>query len=548
MKKKPTSSIDGFIPRRQASTLGDQHIDTTPKQAADTGRRTMHTGDNQHAAELGVARSAKALGRSDIDESLSSIDDEEPIHEPSRRQRRRDAKRAKKAGKKPQGKVKKTAKIAGIVLLIIVLAVAAFVLYKVVVTGGKVFKGNIFDIVQAQALKEDANGRSNFVIFGTAEDDEGGEHGGANLTDSIMLLSVNQKTKDAYMVSLPRDLWVTYDETCTVGNQGKMNAVYFCASDDGAKEEQGAAALQSKVKDVLGVDVQYYIHLNFTAVVEAVDAVGGVDVTIETNDPRGILDRNFDWKCGYKCYYVKYEKGQVAHLDGEHALALSRARNASGGYGLDGGNFDREQNQQRVIKALQQKAVSVGTLTNLGKVTGLMDAMGNNLRTNIETKELRTLMGLGTDIKPDAIVSLSLVDEEKPLVTTGSYGGQSIVRPIAGLLDYSQIKSFIAKHFSNDPVQKEAAQVVVLNGTDKSGVAQTEATKLESKGFTITTVANAPDGTYGKAEVYQVGEGMSGTAAKLAELYGVTIKTTPPPLAVAPGTNFVIIIGAAPAA
>ena len=84
--------------------------------------------------------------------------------------------------------------------------------------------------MQNQPLAKDANGRSNFVIFGTAEDDEGGEHGGANLTDSILVLSVDQAKKDAYMISLPRDLWVTYADTCTVGNQGKLNAAYYCAS------------------------------------------------------------------------------------------------------------------------------------------------------------------------------------------------------------------------------------------------------------------------------------------------------------------------------
>jgi LCP family protein required for cell wall assembly len=359
-----------------------------------------------------------------------------------------------------------------------------------------------------------------------------------------MLLSVDQVNKNAYMLSLPRDLWVTYQDTCWVGNQGKLNAAYSCASDDGADEAAGAAALQGQVKSILGVDTQYYIHLNFTAVVEAVDAVGGVDVTIETPDPNGILDRNFDWKCNFKCYYVKYDQGEVAHLDGEHALALARARNAAGGYGLPGGNFDREKNQQKIIQALREKALSAGTLSNLGAVTGLIDALGNNLHTSVKTKEIRTLMSLASDINSADIVSLTLVDEDMPLVTTGSYNGQSIVRPVAGIDDFAAIQAYVKKNLTSDPVAREGANIVVLNGSGVAGVGQTEADKLTDAGFTVGLVDNAPAGTYASVEIYKVGEGNTATAAKLAERFGVTVKTTAPPVLGSAEADFVIIIGA----
>src|SRR5690606_15960271 len=135
----------------------------------------------------------------------------------------------------------------------------------------------------------------------------------------------------------------------------------------------------------------------------------------------------------------------------------------SGGYGLANGNFDREKNQQKIIKALQQKAVSVGTLTNIGKVTGIIDALGRNLRTNFEVSEVRTLMDVGQKMKPESMFSLTLASEDAPLVTTGSYSGQSIVRPIAGLLDYSDIHAYVRQNVSSDPVTREKASVAVLN-------------------------------------------------------------------------------------
>jgi len=331
-------------------------------------------------------------------------------------------------------------------------------------------------------------------------------------------------------------------EACTVGYQGKLNAQYFCASNDGQNEKAGAEALSEKVGEITGLDVQYYVHLNFTAVVEAVNAVGGVDVTINSSDPRGILDRNFDWKCGYRCHFVNYRNGEKVHLDGEHALALARARNASGGYGV-GDNFGREQNQQMIIKALLEKAVSAGTLTNLGAVTGLIDAMGNNLRTNIETKEVRTLMDFGTKLPGDKIMSLSLVEEGNMLVTTGNYNGQSIVRPIAGLTDYRDIRAYVDRELSSDPFVKEEPHLTVLNGSGEAGIAQTLADKLTDKGFIIDAVDNAPDGTYQAVEIYQISTEKTATAAKLKEMYGVAIKTTAPPVSVTGQTDFVIIVG-----
>jgi LCP family protein required for cell wall assembly len=539
--KKNTPSIDGFIPRRPGSQIGDLHTLKNVDDAVTPVNRSLHTGDNMAGETLATPRVGKEIGRDDIDKSLREIDDTDT----SRKARRKNRRDRKKRDRRPRNKVITIIKWVLISLGILAALVAGYIFLKAVLAGNSIFKGSFLDIIQTQRLKEDANGRSNFVIFGTAEDDEGGKHGGANLTDSVMVMSIDQDEKNAYMISLPRDLWVEYQETCDIGYQGKLNAVYSCGSNDGEDEAAGAAALQAKVGEITGLDVQYFVHLNFTAVVEAVDAVGGVDVTIETEDPRGIYDPNFDWKCHYQCRYVDYEKGEVAHLDGEHALALARARNAQGGYGLAGGNFDREQNQQKIIKALREKAVSAGTLTNLGAITGLIDTLGKNLRTNIETKEIRTLMELGSSLKSESIVSLSLVGEDNPLVTTGMYNGQSIVRPILGLFDYSGIAAYVDKNLTSNPVVKEAAHVTVLNGTGTSGMAKTEADKLEALGFVIDGTDNAPDGVYGKAEIYQITQDKTASAAKLKELYGVTPKTTAPPFSVVGETDFLIIIGTA---
>src|SRR5690606_25089293 len=144
-------------------------------------------------------------------------------------------------------------------------------------------------------------------IFGTSEDSEGGNHPGAWLTDSIMVVSVDQNKKDAFTFNIPRDLWVQYDTTCLSGTEGRINALYACHSNDGQNGEAGTDALRKTLTEVTGMDIQYYAHVNYSVIRDAVNAVGGVEVVIESRDPRGILDRNFDWECNYECHYVKYE-------------------------------------------------------------------------------------------------------------------------------------------------------------------------------------------------------------------------------------------------
>jgi hypothetical protein len=305
-----------------------------------------------------------------------------------------------------------------------------------------------------------------------------------------------------------------------------------------------------KVGEVSGLQLQYYAHVNYTVVRDVVNSLGGIKVTIESRDPRGQMDSNFDWKCGPNysqrkkvCppngHFIDYPNGEV-ELDAEHALYLAQARgDIEPTYGFEQSNYDREKNQQKIVVAIRDKALSAGTLTNLGKVTGLMDALGNNLRTNFQTEEVSTLMGLGKDIPADSIKTISLYDDKDsstPLDGTGN--------PKAGKYQFAAIQAFIAKKISSDPVVKEEAPLMVLNGTNESGIAQKAADALESKKYTVISVGNAPDATYKPVEIYQIKDGYTGTTDALKKLYNVTTITKGAPAGINPGTAaFVIIIG-----
>lgn len=538
--KKSHSSVDGFIPRRAGNNIGEVISQSSKNNIIGLHERKIPKTDEPLMQHANKPQSGIGVRRSDIDESLRDIDDtQKPAKKPSRRQRRQ----LKKMAKKPKNRLKRIIKWIAILLIVIVLAVGGYVAYRFIAAGGNIFQGSIFDLFQSQSLKMDSNGRSNFLVLGTTEDDPG--HPGSNLTDTMMVLSIDQKAKNAYMFSIPRDLYVEFGTACVSGYAGRINEYFSCVNDgtDNSAEQDRLTKTQKFVGDIFGIDIQYGVHVNQTVVKEAVDAVGGIDVNIEGDGAPGILDRNFDWRCKYTCYLVKYTNG-VHHLDGTAAMYLTMARgDSTPTYGLAKSNFDREKNQQKIMIALKNKATSTGTVTNIGAVTKLIDTLGNNLRTNIQTKEIRTLMQVGGDIKSNDIHTLSLIDGDNAVVKTGGYGGMSVVMPSDGIFDYTGIQSFIHKNFSNDPVAKEAAPIVVLNGTGQTGYGQTKADMLTKDGFNVTGVKTAPGGTYENVEIYRIGTSDNATAKKLASMYNVKLKTTTPLITVDSRVRFVIIYG-----
>jgi len=502
--------------------------------------------------------------QSDLAQSLQEIDDASP-KELSRRQRRRQRRRDKRAAHPRRWLV--TRIIAAVVLLLVLIGggIAGFLAYKAIHATHSAFKGSILDIVQTTPLKTDSQGRSNFLILGTSEDDPG--HQGSNLTDSMLVLSIDQAKKNAYLFSVPRDLYVKYGMACDAGYAGKINDYFSCSNTgtDTAAEQDRLSKTQAFVGNILGMDIQYGVHVNYTVVRDTINAIGGsIQVNIQGDDGSGpssdlgIMDSNFDWKCGASysqriknCppdgHFIEYTPG-VHTLDAEHALYLAQARgDVAPTYGLAQSNFDRERNQQKIIVAIKDKATSAGVLTNIGDVSNLIDALGNNLRTNIQTKEIQTIMKFADSIKDSDIHNLDFYSSDNRIMTTETIpGAGSVVIPAAGEFDYSDLQAYIAKSLSSNPVVAEAANIAVFNGSDTAGAAQTVADTLTGKGYTISDIDNAPSGSYTPIEIYQVTSDKTATASALAKLYGVTIKTTTAPVTVPTGTDFVIIVGQAP--
>ena len=475
----------------------------------------------------------------DFDITENKMEDKKKIT----REERKEVKEAKKAAKRERKKVSKLRKVITTILLVIVLLLIGGVVYLLVwgneiiakLTGGE---SNIFNAISTvvsekyEPLKTDENGRTNILVFGTSgytmEGDEGdGVHDGAQLTDSIMLVSIEQETGDVAMTSLPRDL--KGPATCTA--TGKINEVYWCNNMNGDDEEGGAKALEEAVEGILGVEFQYYIHLNWGALVNIVDSIGGVKITLDED----IAD--------YYYTGAVFDAGVEYEINGEQALGLARAR-----HGTQLGDFSRGNSQQKILIGIKDKILEKGL--GLTEILGLVNTLGDNLRTNFSVENIKTGVHLLKDLDLGKARQIALIDLETgtSFMSTAEIGGISYVVPSAGVGSYYAIQQYIKQQLSSDVAEREGAGILVLNGTGETGVAAKEKERLaEELKIKSAETGDAPEGEYTEEYIlYVVDDGKKPeTRAILEKFYAQSGKGEEelPEGVSADGYDFIIIVG-----
>ena len=404
-------------------------------------------------------------------------------------------------------------------------------------TGGK---SGLVDLVKTVVsekvtpLKMDAKGRTNIAIFGTSGYDMTGSeghavHDGAQLTDSLMIMSVDQNAKNAVTMSLPRDLKVGR-EACYAG---KINEVFACASNNGKNEEAGATAVMKELSKISGMEMHYYVHVNWGSLVQIVNVLGGITVTVDD-------DINDYYYTG-----IKMKAGVPTVLDGEKALGLARAR-----HGSVGGDFTRGENQQKVLVAIKNKIAEKGM--DIPAMINLVNVLGDNLRTNVNIEEIKTAAKVFSNFNPANIASAPLTGlSGGDLVRNASFpvGGLDIsfVIPSAGVQNYTKIQQYLESKIADYSDSPATSRILVLNGTNESGIAANEKLELEKAGFRVTGTGNAPKSDYTeKVLVYSLGN-KEQTKQKLETYYGISIKSANELPEGIDKTNydFVVIVGKA---
>lgn len=434
--------------------------------------------------------------------------------------------------KKPKHKKswgKRIAKTLGLLLLAVVLFFGGRFAYNIAKATGSNNPFAVLGALQRAPLKND-NGRVNILVAGNSADDAG--HGGASLTDSIMVLSMDTKKNTAMMLSVPRDMWVKIPGH----GHSKINAAYTYG---------GMDSLKTVVEDNLELPVHYTALVNYTAFKDLVDAVGGITITINSSDKRGIYDSSLDWTSRTCCALAKYPNGPVK-LNGKQALNLARARGEGyGSYGFPQADFTRTEHQRQMLLAIRTKAMSSSTLSNPLKISNLMAAIGNNVTTDIQAKEIQSMYSYAKDVDASKIDSYNintLAGEDKTMLKGYSIDGQSALIPAAGIDDYSEIAAQIQKLFTATAVTKEAARVVVLNGTDTVGLARTQTAKLTVAGMNVVAQGNAT--VQATTTVVDMSKGKKpNTLADLKKRYTASVKADATLSASYPNTDFIVVLG-----
>jgi LCP family protein required for cell wall assembly len=431
-----------------------------------------------------------------------------------------------------------TAKISMVFGVIVVLA-GGYVFWQSYTNLHRVFQGTgtvaalSSDKIAPGLLKGEGDGRVNILLLGIG----GQKHPGGDLTDTMVVLSVDPVNKTAAMLSIPRDLWVKMPVNY-FGAYQKINAAYSSAKykhlgkvDLASANEQaikaGFAAADQAVGDVLGININYHVLVNFQAFKQAVDSVGGVSIDVATQ----LYDPTMAWE--------NYNNPVLAdvgtqNMDGKQALNYARSRETSS-------DFARNERQRQLLVALKEKVLTLGTLSNPAKITNLMDALGSNVHTDLSIQAASRLFTITKGIGDTDIASLSLTTPTG-LVTTDRVGNISVVRPRAGFNTYSDIQAYVRSQLKDGYLIKEKASVYVVGATDKLR-AQTDQT-LKDYGYAISgsgVAAKMPAGM----TIVDASKGTSPyTLHYLQDRYGLAATTKlPAGVEVPNGTQFVIIAG-----
>jgi LCP family protein required for cell wall assembly len=322
-----------------------------------------------------------------------------------------------------------------------------------------------------QELKGESDGRVNILLLGIG----GPGHDGPYLTDTMVVMSYDVKSKQVSMISIPRDLVVS------IPNQGyrKINSVLSVGRDQ--KYVGGGEALTVKVvSDLLNLNIQYYVRVDFSGFEKVIDLVGGVDITVDQT----FADYSYPTS-NYGYQTIRFTKGPM-HMNGATALKYARSRHGNNGEGSD---FARSKRQQKIINGLKEKILSLGTLSNPKKITEIMDTLGSHSQTNMEVWELLRMSSLAKDVDTGHIINKVIQDGPDGLVHSArGLGGAFILVPNDNTYAYMR---FLAQHvFELGAADAEGTNIVVVNSAKKASIATGYMQALRGFGFHATLASS----------------------------------------------------------
>lgn len=425
--------------------------------------------------------------------------------------------------------------------MIVVLVGGGYLFGKAYLNILNIFRGGgsavaLNENVDPSTLRGEGDGRVNVLLLG-----RGGEgHEGVDLTDTIIVASIDPINKKAALLGIPRDLYVQPEGFGAM----KINSVFFTGKNYDVREgeqpnDAGMRLLESTLEDTIGIPIHYHVLVDFEGFKKAIDTVGGV--TIDVPEDLAVVD--YMHYSGIP-YTLNVGQGQQS-FDGLRALMFSRTRKTS-----PNGDFDRSERQRLVMVALKDKVFSVGTYGNPLTINQLLSDLGEHITSNFTTEEVLRVYEIMQEVPNGNIASVGLGDDKQRLVTPTTIqtasGPLSIVMPTEGLFQFDAVKYFVRNALRDGFLESEDASVDVYNGTNIGGLAGRTADELKSYGYKVNTVADAPQKGNQDTILVDLTKGdKKYTKAYLENRFGVIAHSSMPAgSGIDPGmADFVIILG-----
>lgn len=352
-------------------------------------------------------------------------------------------------------------------------AIIIFIVFGILKAIASINFGVFLQIAGAD-LKVDQYGHTNFLLLGAG----GKNHDGGDLTDSIIIASLDNENKLVTILSIPRDLYV---KDSVLGNS-RINGIYLNAKKHYGSSSEGLNHLKEKVEGIAGVPIHYWIKVDFKGFQELVDSLGGIDVYVK----KSIYDPEYpkDGTIYYETF--KLAAGQQ-HLDGKTALKYARSRKTTS-------DFDRAERQQDILYAIKEKALSTETILDQEKIADVLSALKSNIETNITVKEILTLGSMAEDFSEKSITHRLIHDDPNScggftyVPPRELYGGAFVLIPLGG---FDLLHLYTGLNLNTPVTARDTTRIQILNGTKVGGIAAEMKQALQRFCFDITRFGNA---------------------------------------------------------
>jgi polyisoprenyl-teichoic acid--peptidoglycan teichoic acid transferase len=287
----------------------------------------------------------------------------------------------------------KAVRIFLLALLLLFIFLFGFVGYKLIagsIIGTSIGLARDF-IIPSDIRIKTSNDRINVLLLGVG----GAGHDAPDLTDTMILASISPQNHKMTLVSVPRDIWIN-------DLKDKINSAFMYGK---AKQgvNGGFVLAKSTMEQVLGVQINYVVLIDFGGFKNVIDAINGITVNVQngfTDSQYPIAGRENDTCNGDRTYACRYMtvtfKPGVQTMDGETALEFVRSRHANG---TEGSDIARETRQQLVISAIPTKLLNLQTLSNVSVDNKLIQIAQKTIQTDMYKPEEATLARYMFDAK-----------------------------------------------------------------------------------------------------------------------------------------------------